>query len=102
MWLRLGHDFAGAGWHLQHCGVLPSGQFRQQDDLTVWQFQSVMMNVRLVLIDLPKPGNLVLEAVVAEAIGRLAFQALFKGKLRARKQANGDILARQPQRNPAC
>jgi hypothetical protein len=43
-----------------------------------------MVDVRSVLIDLPEPGHLVLEAVVAEAIGRLAFQALFKGKLRAR------------------
>jgi hypothetical protein len=43
-----------------------------------------MMDIALVRIDLPKLGHLVREALVAEAIGRLAFQAFFKGKLRAR------------------
>jgi hypothetical protein len=38
----------------------------------------------LVLIDLPEPGHPVREPFVTEAIGALAFQILFKGKLRSR------------------
>jgi hypothetical protein len=54
---------------LQYGCVLASGQFRHQDDLTVRQFQGVMVEIGLVLIDLPKPSYLVRELPVAEAIG---------------------------------
>jgi hypothetical protein len=63
--------------------VLASGQFRYQDDLTVRKLQSVMVEIGLILIDLPKPSYLVRESSVPEAIGALAFQIFFKGKLRA-------------------
>ena len=46
-----------------------SSQFRHQDDLTVRQFQSIMVDIRLVLIDLPKSRHLVREPFVTEAIG---------------------------------
>jgi hypothetical protein len=49
--------------------VLVSSQFRHQDDLTVRQFQSIMVDIRLVLIDLPKSRHLVREPFVTEAIG---------------------------------
>jgi len=80
MWLCLGRDLLGSGWHLQYGGLLASGQFRHQDDLTVRQFQSIMVDLALLLIDLPEPGNLVREPFVAEAIGRVALQILFKGE----------------------
>jgi hypothetical protein len=63
--------------------MLVSGQFRYQDDLTVRQFQSVMVEIGLVLIDLPKPSYLVRKSSVSKAIGALAFRIFFKGKLRA-------------------
>ena len=80
MWLCLGRDLLGSGWHLQYGRLLASGQFRHQDDLTVRQFQSIMVDLALLLIDLPEPGNLVREPFVAEAIGRVALQILFKGE----------------------
>ena len=45
-------DLVRADWHLQHSRVLASGQFRHQDDRT--QFESIAVNIRLVLIDLPR------------------------------------------------
>jgi hypothetical protein len=47
----------------------PPANFRYQHDLTVRQFQGVMVEIGLVLIDLPKPSYLVRESSVAEAIG---------------------------------
>ena len=64
--------------------VLPCAQFRQLDDLAIRQFERVMMDARLVLIHLPKPGHLVLEPFVTEAIGGLALKIFLKGKLCAR------------------
>ena len=69
MLLCLGHVLAWACWQLQHGCVLASGQFRHQDDLTVRQFEGVMVDVGLLLIDLPEPGHLVPVTLVAEAIG---------------------------------
>jgi len=69
---------------LQHGRVLASSQFRYQNDLTVRQFQSIMVDIRLVFIDLFKPSHLVREPFVAEAIRGIAFYILFKGKLGAR------------------
>ena len=79
--------------------VLRCAQFRQLDDLAIRQFERVMVDARLVLIHLPKPGHLVREPFETEAIGGLALKMFFKGKLCAGKQAT---LARQRQRNPAC
>ena len=78
------HDLPRARWQLQHGGVLASGQFRHQDDLTIRQFQSIMVDVTLLFIDLAKAGHLVWEPFVTEALGGLALKILFKGKLRAR------------------
>jgi len=50
-----------------------------------------MVDTRLMLIHLPKPSQLVLEPFVTEAIGCLVLKILFKGKLRARQQANSNI-----------
>ena len=61
----------------------PPANFRYQHDLTVRQFQGVMVEIGLVLIDLPKPSYLVRESSVSETIGALAFRTFFKGKLRA-------------------
>jgi hypothetical protein len=70
--------------HLQHGRVLASSQFRHQDDLTVRQFKSVMVRIRLVLINLPKPGHPMREPLETETVGSLASQIFFKGQLRAR------------------
>jgi hypothetical protein len=67
--LYIERNFARTRWQLQHGRVLVSSQFRHQDDLTVRQFQSIMVDIRLVLIDLPKSRHLVREPFVTEAIG---------------------------------
>jgi hypothetical protein len=89
--LCLGGDFERAGRQLQHGGVLASGQFRHHNDLAVRQFQAIMVDVALLLIDLPEPGNLMREPLVAEAIGAFAFHILCKGKLRPGEEANGNM-----------
>jgi hypothetical protein len=63
--------------------MLTSNQFRQEDDLTVRQFESIMVCVGPILIDLAKPSHLVRQPLATEAIGCLAHQILFKSKLRA-------------------
>ena len=51
MLLCLGHVLAWACWQLQHGCVLASGQFRYQHDLTVRQFQGVMVEIGLEMRD---------------------------------------------------
>jgi hypothetical protein len=83
VWLCLGRNFPRAGWHLQHGRVLAWAQFCQLDDLAIWQFERVMMDMLLLLIHLPKPRNLMPEPLVAEPIVGFALKVLFKGKLSA-------------------
>jgi hypothetical protein len=64
---------------LQHGRLLARAQFGQLDDLTVRQFESVVMDARLVQINLPKPGQLVLEPLESEAVGGFALKIFFKG-----------------------
>ena len=67
--------------------VLALPQLRQQDNLPIRKFQSVMISVPFGLVDL-----LELRHLVSGAPGEdhsLASDFLFKGKLRARKQAHG-------------
>ena len=80
----LGCEFPRAHRHLKDGRVLPCAQFRQLDDLAIRQFERVMVDDRLVLIHLPKPGHLVREPFETEAIGDFALKIFFKGKLCAR------------------
>jgi hypothetical protein len=77
LWLSRGR--ARADWHLQHGRLLAWTQFRQLDDLTVRQFERVVVDARLVQINLPKPGQFVLESFETKAKGGFALKIFFKG-----------------------
>jgi hypothetical protein len=70
VWLWLSRDGVRADGHLQHGRVLAWAQFRHLYDLTVRQFESVMMDTRLMHIHLPKSSDLVLEPFETEAIAK--------------------------------
>jgi hypothetical protein len=63
VWLCLGREFPRAHWHLQHGRMLPWAQFRHLDDLAV-RHESVMVDTRLILIDLPEASHLVREPFI--------------------------------------
>src|SRR6516162_6286056 len=46
---------------LEHCRFLTFEQGSQQNDLTVWKFQRIVMGVRVVPVDLPEDGRRVLD-----------------------------------------
>jgi hypothetical protein len=47
---------------LQHGGGLTGDKPRDQHHLATWEFERVVMDVRIVHIELPEPSNLVLHA----------------------------------------
>jgi hypothetical protein len=63
---------------LQHGRLLARAQFGQLDDLTIRQFERVMMDAKLMQINLPKPGQFVLEPFETE-IGGFALKIFVKG-----------------------
>jgi hypothetical protein len=83
LWLWLGYSRARANWHLQHDRVLAFAPYCQFDDLTIRQFERIMVHTGLIQIHLPKPGNFMLKPFEAEAVGAFALNMCFKSKLRA-------------------
>ena len=79
-----------AGRQLQHGRVLTFAQMRQQHDLPVRKLKRIMMNVRLVLVDLSEHSHPMPELTPwAEHEDSLALHLLLESKLCAGKQAYG-------------
>src|SRR5262249_9490683 len=72
-------------WKLKHCRLLTFNQASQQHHLAIWKFQSVMMCVGFVLVDLPKDCCRVIDGFCEPA---KATYFRCKGKLSSRKNAN--------------
>jgi hypothetical protein len=77
---------------LQDRRALTLAQASQQHDLPAGELQRIVMNMRLIHIDLPEAGDLLLDPSNREETeGRLAFDIPLKCKLSAGKQANDNV-----------
>ena len=79
-------------WQLQHGRVLTFAQMSQQHDLAIGELQRIMMDLRLVLVDLPESSHLVsnLAQWLPKTDG-LILHVLLEGEFGAGKQAYGHM-----------
>ena len=90
--LRAVHCDVLMGRQLQHGRVLSFAQMRQQHDFPVRKLKRIMMNVRLVLVDLSEHSHPMPELTPwAEHEATLALHLFLESKLCAGKQAYGHI-----------
>ena len=74
---------------LQHRGGLASDQLRDLQNLPIWEFQRIVLNVRIVHIDLPKARNLVIYMGLAKkAEGAVVPDIVVEGQFRSGQQAD--------------
>ena len=74
---------------LQHCGGLASDQLRDLQNLPIWEFQRIVLNVRIVHIDLPKACVFVSHTGLAtKAEGAVVLDIVFEGQFRSGQQAD--------------
>ena len=78
---------------MQDFRALAFAQSREQHDLTAGEFQRVVMNVRLVVIDLTEPRHFLPDFSVREegAERRVVFHVALERELGARKQAHRHV-----------
>ena len=77
---------------MQHGGGLTGDKPRDHHDVAAREFERVMMDVRIVHIELPEPGNLVLHARLPEQTeSTVIFDLLLEGEFGAGKQTDGDV-----------
>ena len=80
------------GRQLQHCCGLAGNQPRHHYDLAAGKFQRVMMDVRVVHIDLAESGHAMLNLGFAKhAEGAVELDLFVESELRAREQADRDV-----------
>src|SRR4029078_6786211 len=75
---------------LQHGRVLTLAQLPSQDDLPIGKFQSVMMNVWLVFVDMLKLSEAMSE-LPANDHANIPLHLFLKGKFCSGKQAHGHV-----------
>ena len=74
---------------LQHRGGLANRQLRYFQNLPVWEFQSIVLKVWIVHIDLPKARNLVIHTGLAKkAEGAVVPDIVVEGQFRSGQQAD--------------
>src|SRR5262249_55591426 len=72
---------------LQHRGGLSNDQLRDLHNLPVWEFQCIVMNVRIVYIDLPKARHLVIHTSLAKETAVVP-DLIVEGQFRSGQQAD--------------
>jgi hypothetical protein len=72
---------------LQHRGGLASDQLRELQNLPIWEFQRVVLNMRIVHIDLPEASDLVLHTRLAKKAAVVP-DLVVEGEFRSRQQAD--------------
>ena len=78
--------------HLQHGRALARRQPRHQDNLAAGKFERVVVDVRIVHVDLAEAGHFVLNARLAEQTeGAVVFNVAREGELGAGHQTHGDV-----------
>jgi hypothetical protein len=79
----------GGRWQLQDRGALSRHQSCDHHDLAAGKFQRVMVDVRIVHVDLPESGNLLFDTGLAEqAKGTIVLDLFIEGDFGAGQQAN--------------
>jgi hypothetical protein len=74
---------------LQDRGGLATDQLRDLQNLPIWKFQRIVLNVRIVHIDLPKACDLVIHTSLAKkAEGALIPDIVVEGQFRSGQQAD--------------
>src|SRR5829696_8780378 len=74
---------------LQDRGGLATDQLRDFQNLPIWKFQRIVLNVRIVHIDLPKTCDLVIHTSLAKkAEGALVLDIIVEGQFRSGQQAD--------------
>jgi hypothetical protein len=75
---------------LQYSRALAALEMRHENDVSVWQFERVMMSVGIVLIYLAKSSNSEVGGLFPNP-ALIVFYVLIKGQFGPRKQANRDL-----------
>jgi len=75
-------------WQLKHSGLLSLVKQSQKNDLTVREFQSVVVRPGDALIDLAKDRSLVLDSAAVPRPQTYPFNLVCEGQLRSGKEAN--------------
>jgi hypothetical protein len=74
---------------LQHRSGLASDQPRELQNLPIWEFQRIVLNVRIVHIDLPKACDLVIHTGFAKkAEGAIVPDIVVESQFRSGQQAD--------------
>src|SRR5262252_6827545 len=74
---------------LQHRGGLAGGQLIDLQNLPIWKFQRIVLNVRIVQIDLPKACDLVIHTGLAKkAEGAFISDIVVEGEFGPGQQAD--------------
>src|SRR5215469_5243717 len=77
---------------LQHRGGLASNQLRELKNLAIGEFQRIVLNVRIVHIDLPKACDLVIHTGLAKkAEGAVVADIVVEGQFRSGQQTDRDL-----------
>ena len=79
------------GWQLQHCCVLTFIEAREQHGFSTWEFERIVMHLRLVRVHLPEASYLVADSLFTHpACGKPTFELdlVIKRNLRAGKKAH--------------
>jgi len=91
------HLHAGCGWELQHGCALPLRQISEKNDFSVRELQRIVMSMRVVAVDLSKPGYSLLDFPMHEEPNPgLVSNYLLKGQLGSRKEAHSHIRFTRP------
>src|SRR5579864_4297299 len=79
----------GRNGQLQHRCGLASDQLLDFQNLPIWEFQRVVLNVRIVHIDLPKACDLVIHTGLAKKPeGAIVLDVVVEGQFRSGQQAD--------------
>jgi hypothetical protein len=77
---------------LQHRSGLASDQLRELQNLPIWEFQRVVLNVRIIHIDLPEACHLVANTGLAKQAERTVVpDVVIERQFRSGQQANRDL-----------
>jgi hypothetical protein len=76
-------------WQLQHPSCLPSHQLRELQNLPIWEFHRIVLNVRILKSDLTKACDLMFhKAIPKKAEAAIVPDIVVKGQFRSGQQAN--------------
>jgi len=77
---------------LKHSCALALNQSSEENDISAWKLQRIVMSMRIMAIDLAKSRHSLLDFLMPEELeARLVPNYLLEGQLGSRKQAHSDV-----------